>query len=209
MNVKAVIFDLGGVLVRTEFPDVRRQLERRLGFSPGTIDRTVWGSEDWELAQSGALSYEEYWARVGPQLGLSTPQETADFRREYFSGDRVDQELVRLIEQLRTHYKIGLLSNAPDRLGVWLENDWGIAHLFDAIVYSGKVGLTKPDPRIYHLILDELAIQPAEAIFVDDYPRNIEAALALGMKAIRFTSTTALKEELGRYEVWNSEERDA
>jgi epoxide hydrolase-like predicted phosphatase len=206
MTIKAVIFDLGGVLVRTEFPEVRRRLELRMGLEPGTVGRAIWGSKEWELAQIGALSYEEYWKSVGAALGLSSPQEIADFRREYFSADRVDQELVRLIKELRSRYKIGLLSNAPDKLGVWLENEWGIKHLFDAIVYSADVGMVKPDPRIYQLTLERLAVEPSEALFVDDYSRNIEAALALGMRAILFTSTKALEEDLKQYLVWDVED---
>jgi epoxide hydrolase-like predicted phosphatase len=209
MAIKAVIFDLGGVLVRTEFPEVRHQLELQLNLQPGTMDRAIWGSKEWELAQTGALSYEEYWKRVGATLGLATPQEIRDFRRQYFSGDRVDPELVSLIEALRPRYKIGLLSNAPDRLGAWLENDWGIKHLFDAIVYSAQVGMVKPDERMFRLILDQLAVQPSEALLIDDYPRNVEAALALGLEAIRFTGTEALMKELRQYLVWGTRERDA
>lgn len=123
MTIKAVIFDLGGVLVRTEFPEVRQRLEKKLGFAPGTVDRAVWGGEDWELAQIGRISYEEYWRRVGTALGFSTPQEITDFRREYFSGDRLDQELVSLIKELRPRYRVGLLSNAPDKLETWLEDE--------------------------------------------------------------------------------------
>ena len=204
MTIKAVIFDLGGVLVRTEFPEVRHQLELQLGFQRGTVDRTIWGSKEWGLAQIGALTYEEYWERVGATLGLATPQEIADFRRQYFSGDRVDQELVSLIEKLRPRYKIGLLSNAPDRLGTWLENEWGIKHLFDAIVYSARVGMVKPDQRMFQLILEQLAVEPSEALLIDDYPLNVEAALALGMEAIRFTSTEALQDDLRQYLVWDT-----
>ena len=209
MTIKVVIFDLGGVLVRTEFPQVRHRLEKQLGLEPRTLDRVIWGGEDWELAQTGDITYEEYWTRVGATLGFSTPQEISDFRREYFSGDRVDQELVDLIRELRHRYRIGLLSNAPDKLDTWLEDNWGIKQLFDAIVFSAQVGMVKPDPRMFHLILDQLGVLPEEALFIDDYPRNIDAALGLGMKAIRFTSTAALKDELRRYLVWNSEEADA
>ena len=208
MVIKAVIFDLGGVLVRTEFPEVRQRLEERLGCAPGTLDRIVWGGETWELAQSGRISYEEYWRRVGDDLGFSTEEEIKDFRREYFSGDRLDQELVSLIEALRPRYKIGLLSNAPDRLDTWLEEEWGIRGLFDSIVYSAKVGLVKPDPSIFHLILEQLDVAPSEALFIDDFPCNIETALALGMQALRFTSTKALKEELRRYVDWDTEDTE-
>ncbi len=201
-----MIFDLGGVLVRTEFPEVREQLERRLGLPPGTVGHAIWGTEDWELAQLGRISYEEYWTRVGAALGFSSTEEIAQFRREYFSGDRVDQELVSLIGELRAHYRIGLLSNAPDKLDTWLDQEWGIKDLFDAIVYSAKAGMAKPDPRMFHLILQQLDVTPSEALFIDDYSRNIEAAQALGMHAIRFSTTPTLQDELRRYLTRNSED---
>jgi epoxide hydrolase-like predicted phosphatase len=209
MDIKAVIFDLGGVLVRTEFPQARRDLARKLGQELETLDHIIWGREDWELAQIGAITYDEYWNRVGADLGFSTPEELSDFRREYFSGDRVDQELVSLMRNLRSRYKIGLLSNAPDRLDVWLEENWGISNLFDAIVYSAQVGIAKPDSAIFRLILDRLDVPPSETLFIDDYPRNVDAALELGMQAIRFTSTRALLDELPRYVRWSAEDPSA
>ncbi len=208
MAIKAVIFDLGGVLVRTEFPEVRQRLEERLGFTPGTLGQMVWGGEDWELAQTGRISYEEYWRRVGAALGFSTEQEIRDFRCEYFSGDRVDEELVRLIRELRPCYRIGLLSNAPDRLGIWLDEEWGIKDLFDSIIYSAKVGVAKPDPSIFHLSLEQLGLTPTEALFIDDFSPNIDAALALGMQAIRFTNTKTLREELRQYADWGTEDAE-
>lgn len=206
MAIKAVIFDLGGVLVRTEFPEVRQRLEERLGFAPGTLGQIVWGGETWKLAEAGRISYEEYWRRVGAALGFSTEQEIRNFRREYFSGDRVDEDLVGFIKELRPRYRIGLLSNAPDRLGTWLDEEWGIKQLFDSVVYSAKVGVAKPDPSIFRLSLEQLDVAPPEALFIDDYPRNIDAALALGMQAIRFTNTKSLKEELRRYLDWGTED---
>ncbi len=206
MAIQALIFDLGGVIVRTEFPQVRDQLEAKLELAPGTLDRHIWGGAEWELAEIGAITYEEYWERVGAALGFSTPEDIAAFRQEYFSGDRVDQELVQLIRDLKPRYKIGLLSNAPDRLDHWLENYWHIKHLFDAIVYSGRARLAKPDPRIFRQILEQLQVLPSQAIFIDDYPGNVEAALDLGMKALRFTDTATLKEELREYVVWASGE---
>jgi epoxide hydrolase-like predicted phosphatase len=206
MAIKAVIFDLGGVLVRTEFPEVRQRLEERLGFAPGTLGRQIWGGETWELAQSGQITYEEYWQRIGSALGLATQEEITSFRREYFSGDRLDEELVGLIEELRGRYKIGLLSNAPDRLETWLAEEWGITDLFDAVVYSAKVHLVKPDPSIFRIILERLDVAPPEAVFIDDYPPNVDAALRLGMQAIRFTSTEALRHDLRSYVDWSAED---
>lgn len=207
MAIRALIFDLGGVIVRTDFPEVRERLENKLGLAPGTLERHIWDGPDWELAELGAITYEEYWRRVGAALGFSTPEETAAFRREYFSGDRVDQGLLALIRDLKARYKIGLLSNAPDTLDDWLDNHTQVKHLFDAVVYSAQVGLAKPDPRVFHLILDKLKVLPSEAIFIDDSLANVEAALALGMTALRFTDTENLKEELRHHVTWCPVER--
>jgi epoxide hydrolase-like predicted phosphatase len=208
MAIKAVIFDLGGVLLRTTSPEFRSRLEETMRLAPGTLDERIWGGPDWKLAEVGAISYEEYWRRVGASLGLSTPEEIAAFRQEYFSGDHMDQELVELIRDLRARYKIGLLSNAPDKLGYWLHESWDIKRFFDAVVYSAEVGIAKPDPRIYRLILEQLGVQPAQSLLIDDLLDNVDAATALGMKAIHFTDTKTLKEELQEYVVWGSEERD-
>jgi epoxide hydrolase-like predicted phosphatase len=206
MAIKAVIFDLGGVVLRTTSPEVRSRLEDDLHLPTGTLDERIWGGPDWKLAEVGGISYEEYWGRVGASLGLSTPEEIAAFRHEYFSGDHLDQELVDLIRGLRARYKTGLLSNAPDKLGYWLHNRWNIERFFDAVVYSAEVGIAKPDPRIYHLILRRLKVKPSQSVFIDDTPDNVEAAIALGMKAIRFTSTRTLKDELRLYVTWDSGE---
>jgi epoxide hydrolase-like predicted phosphatase len=209
MAIKAVIFDLGGVLLRTTSPEFRSRLEETLRLAPGTLDERIWGGPDWKLAEVGAISYEEYWRRVGASVGLSTPEEIAAFRQEYFSGDHMDQELLDLIRDLRASYKIGLLSNAPDKLGYWLDENWDIKRFFDAVVYSAEVGIAKPDPRIYHLVLEELKVKPSQSLFIDDTPDNVEAAIALGMKAIRFTNTRTLRDELRQYVVWDSEEPGA
>jgi putative hydrolase of the HAD superfamily len=77
-----------------------------------------------------------------------------------------------------------------------LEEQYGIHHLFDVVVNSARAGVAKPDPRAYRLVLDGLGVAPGEALFVDDKPRNISAAEALGIPSILFTSAPALEREL-------------
>src|ERR1700720_1867962 len=67
---------------------------------------------------------------------------------------------------------------------------------FQGILLSGEVGLIKPDPRIFQLFFETFAIDPAEAIFIDDMPPNVDAATALGMHGILFTDPRALRDEL-------------
>ena len=67
---------------------------------------------------------------------------------------------------------------------------------FDTIVISSEVGVMKPDLKIYRLALGQLKVEPAEAVFVDDMPPNVEAARLLGMQAIRFQSPEQILAEL-------------
>lgn len=194
--LKAVVFDWGGVLMRTVDDSGRRKWERKLGLPMYAADRVVHGSRSWKKAQSGIISDAEYWADVAEQLGLDKG-ELGEFRRDYFSGDELDQEMVTFIRELRPHCRIGLLSNASPRLQELLDSS-GVTELFDVIVISGRVGVQKPDPEIYRLVLERLGVAPEETIFVDDFARNIEAAERLGMETMHFRAGVDWRSELSR-----------
>jgi epoxide hydrolase-like predicted phosphatase len=194
--LKAVIFDWGGVLMRTVDPSGRRKWERRLELPLYAVDRVVHGSRSWKQAQSGIISDAEYWADVADQLGLDETT-LAEFRHDYFSGDRLDEEMVQFIRDLRPRFKTALLSNASPQLHRLLD-ELDVAELFDVLVVSGVVGVQKPDPDIYRLVLKRLGLHPQETIFVDDFTRNVEAAQELGMQTLHFRAGMDWKGELSR-----------
>jgi epoxide hydrolase-like predicted phosphatase len=107
-------------------------------------------------------------------------------QRDFFGGDKVDEELVAFIRSLRPTYLTGVISNAWSEARHWLENEWRIADVFDQIVISAEVGVTKPDPRIFHLALDGLEVTPNESVFIDDFDENVKVAREVGMHAILF-----------------------
>jgi putative hydrolase of the HAD superfamily len=194
--LKAVILDWGGVLMRTVDPSGRRKWERKLDLSLHAVDRVVHGSRSWKQAQSGIISDAEYWADVADQLGLDETA-LAEFRHDYFSGDRLDEEMVQFIQDLRPRFKTALLSNASPQLLRLLE-ELEVTGLFDVMVISGMVGVQKPDPDIYRLVLKRLGLRPQETIFVDDFPRNLETAQELGMQTLHFRAGMDWKRELSR-----------
>jgi len=197
MDLQGIIFDMGGVLVRTLDPTPREQVAAQLNTTVEHLYHVVFGGESWRQAQLGHISNDEHWQQVGQQLGLRWPDEVNAFRREFFAGDCLDPEMVSLVRELRSRYRLGLLSNAPAASQRWLER-LGLLELFDAVVISGLVGVMKPDARIYRLALQRLNLLPQEALFVDDDPANVEGALAVGMEAVLFTDPTTLYEELKR-----------
>jgi epoxide hydrolase-like predicted phosphatase len=194
--LKAVIFDWGGVLMRTVDASGRRKWEQRLGLPLYAVDRVVHGSRSWKQAQSGVISDAEYWADVAAQLGLDEAA-LVEFRRDYFGGDRLDHEMVQFIRALRPRFKTALLSNASSQLRDLLD-ELDVTDLFDTVVISGLVGVQKPDRAIYHIVLERLGLASGETIFVDDFIQNIETAQSLGMQTLHFRAGMDWRAELSR-----------
>src|SRR5262245_50691225 len=109
--LRALIFDFGGVLVRTEDWSPRQRWETRLGLAERALDAAVFGSEAARRASRGENSVAEVWADVARALQLDAAQ-LDECRRDFWSGDRLDTELVALIAALRPRYKTAILSNA-------------------------------------------------------------------------------------------------
>lgn len=184
MPIKAIYFDLGGVIVRTEDKTLRTELGQRFGMSYDQIDRFVFGCETAKKASIGLISEEQHWRDVARRLGQpeSEWQSIAD---AFFGGDRIDRNLLAFIESVRPALKTGVISNAWDGLRDYMRKN-GFLAPFDEVIVSAEVGIVKPDARIYQLALDKFGLQPAEAVFVDDMPENIAACQALGMRGVHF-----------------------
>jgi len=196
MSIRAVIFDLGGVLLRTEDPTPRRELAARLGLTREQIYYHVFDSPSARQATLGQITTGEHWESVRRAMGL-TQEEFASVRQAFWGGDRLDAELVDYIRSLRPRYKTALLSNAWDDLREVLTERLKVADAFDELVISAEVGIAKPDPRIYYMALERLGVPAGEAVFVDDFMENIEAARALGLHTVHFRSPEQARDELG------------
>ena len=192
LNIEAIIFDFGGVLVPFSQMDSLKEQEVRLGLQPGKPAETLWQSPDWRLAEVGDITDEEFWRRTGPRLGFHTPEAIRDFLRELFRDAETDRRMADLLRRLRGRYRLGLLSNASDILPRLLRERYGLNGLFDVEVISALVGLAKPDPAIYQLALERIGTAPAATVFVDDYEPNVVAAAELGIQAIHFVGYEAL-----------------
>ncbi len=195
-GIKAVIFDFGGVLMRMENPEPRRQLAEQLGMSMQELEDIVYQGEESRLAEVGSISSHDRWLRVTARLGLDSPDAWRTFPRQFFEGEELDVELVDYVRRLRKSHKTALLSNASDSLDDYVREELGLGDAFDLIIISALVGLKKPDPEIYALTLNRLQVAADEAIFVDDIQENVEGAASVGIHAIRFDTRAALMADL-------------
>lgn len=194
MTIRAVYFDNGGVIVRTEFQAPRQYLAERLGMEYEDLVNAVFESETSKQASIGLITEDEHWAAVMRRLHLPGSQAQA-IRDEFFAGDVIDLALLAYLRSLRKKCKVGLISNAWSGLRPWIISR-KFEDVFDAMIISAEVGMAKPDPRIYQLALEKLGVAASESVFVDDFSENVEGARAVGMHAIHFTRPEKALQEL-------------
>ena len=184
MTIRAVFFDFGGVIQRTDFQAPRQHLAERFGMDYDDIDKLVFATESARRASVGEIQEDVHWQQVLKRL-KQPASELQTIKDGFFGGDVVDRKLVDFIRSLRENYHVGLISNAWDGMRAHLERT-GLIELFETVIISAEVGVMKPEAKIYHLALEQAQVKANEAVFVDDMPVNIEACESRGMTGILF-----------------------
>jgi len=174
-NIDVVVFDAMGVTF-VESDDVSNLLipfvARECGCTNGDTVRKL-----YLPASLGQISSQEFWARVGCAYPAG--------EREYLDTQlTLDPDFVAVAERLEQHYALAMLSNDVSEWSAYLRRRFALDRLFASVVISGDHGFRKPDPHLYHILLQSLSVAPQQCVFVDDQPRNLEAAARLGMRTI-------------------------
>ena len=194
MSIRAVFFDLGGVILRTEYQAPRQQLAERLGMEYDDLDRLVFNSDSGIQAALGAITSQQHWEAVLKRLKRPT-DELQSIRDAFFAGDILDRQLLDFLRSLRGTHKTGLISNAWSDLRDYLVRE-KIDDAFEHIIISAEVGVAKPEPKIFQNALEQAGVKPKEAVFVDDFYVNIEGCEKVGMKGIHFRDTQSALAQL-------------
>jgi epoxide hydrolase-like predicted phosphatase len=197
MSVRAVLFDLGGVIVRTEYQAPRQHLAESLGMDYDDIDRIVFGggtNGSAARATLGQISEDEHWLNVMKIL-KQPASECERIRAEFFAGDIIDRTILDFLRSIRPKYKTGLISNAWSGLRNYILRE-KFDDAFDDMIISSEVGTAKPSEEIFHIALKQLGVSPNEAVFVDDFIENIQACEKAGMKGIYFKDAESAMKQL-------------
>src|SRR5262249_11759958 len=112
---------------------------------------------------------------------------------------RENEDMAALLQSLKTQVPLYLLSNTNEVHYEWLQENYDVARHFEELILSYKVGCCKPDRSIYEHVLQLSRLSAEDCLFVDDLQANIDAALKVGMKAIRFSGVEPLKGDLRSY----------
>jgi putative hydrolase of the HAD superfamily len=187
MTITTVIFDVGGVLLRTEDRRPRTMLADAFGMTYEALENLVFNGESGHAAQRGEVTAVEQWDFVRKTLDLKA-DEVPQVQNTFFSGDVLDRELLDFVSGLRQDFKTAIITNAFDDVREFLSDSFKLNNVFDPIIVSAEEGMMKPDPRIYNIALEKCGVTASEAVFIDDFPHNVKGAQDVGMHAIWFRS---------------------
>jgi epoxide hydrolase-like predicted phosphatase len=198
MPIQALFVDVGGVLVELGPSDERSKWAARFDLTEVQLARIVFDSEAAWHAVVGAVPEAAVWEHAASVLKLNE-QELAEFKRDFWKGERFNTELAQFIQTLRPHCKTGIISNAWSDARSALNSKFNLDSYVDDTIYSAEVKLAKPDVRIFQLALARLDVRPSKAVFVDDVLENVHAAQSLGMKGVQFKNTIQTIDDVKGY----------
>ena len=201
--MKAVVFDFGGVVFRWQplallqevVPHHARDEESARDLAMRLFQSFAVGS-DWAEFDRGTVTPGELVERIARRTGLPAP----DVGRVVHAIPphlEAQSATVSLMQRLReAGHRLFYLSNMPAPYADHLERHHGFFDWFERGVFSARVGLIKPEPAIFELAVAQFGVQPADCVFVDDVPHNVEAAQAAGWQAVHFVDAQQCEADL-------------
>ncbi|KND40400.1 HAD family hydrolase [Streptomyces acidiscabies] len=192
----AVLCDVDNVIRYFDSSGVHA-LERAAGVAEGTTFKVAFAPENDLPLLLGRITGQEWVASIASGLSGLVDESTAwDLGRALLESPfRADDTVVTLLRRARVHVPLVLVTNATLELEADLA-EMKLTDLADHVVSSARVGLAKPDPRIYRLAVELAGVPPERCLFVDDTLENIEAAQALGMSTVHFREAADLERAL-------------
>ena len=193
--IKAIIFDGGGVIVNQELL-MKRFIKL---FKPKSKKKFLHdiNIEAIPLCKN-MISENRFWIKIAGIYGISPEKIPKNLWTKNFDKlTKIDKKMVQLIKNLRISYKIGFVSNTikPHER---INRKRGLFKLFDVVVLSHKIRMTKDDKRIFLMTAKKLKVKPKECIFIDDVKDFVNVSKSVGMKGMQFKNIGQLKSSLGK-----------
>ncbi|WP_163784872.1 HAD family hydrolase [Myxococcus vastator] len=192
-QVKAVLLDLGNVLVFHDNTLLFSRLGARAGLEAAEVARRLTGA-GWTDANRGVLGAEGIRQDVCRALDVDLPM--AEFAPLWSSHFTLHDAVLPRVESLLGRVRVGLVSNTNALHIAYLRPLLPVLQRFDSVVMSCEVGHVKPEPDIFRLALAGVGCAPEEAVFFDDLPEFVQAAEAVGLQGRLFTTADAFDAQL-------------
>jgi putative hydrolase of the HAD superfamily len=194
LAIEAVIFDFGGVLTSSPFEAFAR-FETERGLPIDIIRRTnaanhlenAWAK--FERAEVDIDTFDKLFAEESRALGAEVRGRDV---LPLLQGD-LRPEMVEALKRIKANFKTGCITNnlPANAIGSMTGRSLYVAEvmvLFDHVIESAKIGLRKPDPRIYRMMVETLKVDPNNCVYLDDLGVNLKPAREMGMTTIKVAS---------------------
>ncbi|MDD4893958.1 MAG: HAD family phosphatase [Candidatus Omnitrophica bacterium] len=196
-DIKAVVFDLGNVLVDFDHMVAARKIFGLTKKTPREIFDLFFDSELVALFEEDKISPLEFFAKTKEMLGLKLDYEQfLPVWNKIFFFTENNRQVYNLAKSLKKRYKVALLSNINALHFDYLKKNFPVFDAFQNIITSFEAGARKPAPLIYKKALDLLGVLPQDTFYTDDRTDLIEKACSLGIHGFVFKSVEQLKKDL-------------
>jgi putative hydrolase of the HAD superfamily len=197
LAISAVVFDYGMVLSGPPYPQAREELNRIARLPHEQLESYYW--IDRLAYDRGDLTGLAFWEKLSADAKLDlTAEEIAELNKwDAHMWTTVNPEMLEWHKSLKiNNLKTGILSNMGDSVMESILENFAWIEDFDVLIWSFQHRMIKPDPEIYHLLLEKLCTVPEETLFLDDKLENIDAARRLGIQALQFSTVDQLRQDL-------------
>lgn len=211
MKRPVVVFDFGGVLfnwqpavlIQAVLPHHARSDEEAMALAAKVFQSFVPGS-DWSEFDRGALGWDEVSARIARRTGL--PQSDVQALMAAIPPHLAPMAATVdwLMRLAATGTRLHFLSNMPRPFADYLTREHAFLDRFSSGVFSCEVGQIKPNADIFETAAQRFGVPPQELVFIDDSVHNVQAAQALGWRAVQFVDARQCEQELARHGWWMS-----
>ena len=185
-SIKAVIWDLAGVVLHTVKGTFNSLLAERLDAPLNDVER-LFSSKENDLWDIDEIDDDTFYTFLLEELKMS--MEKKSILRKFMLKDfYIDQDILAYINKIRKSFTTALLTNFPAHMHDFMKTDWIVDDAFDYMIASCDVKLIKPDPAIYTLTLARIGCLAEESVFIDDREINVKAAEKLGITGIVYQS---------------------
>ncbi len=189
--IKAIIFDLGGVVISHSFEHTTNLMAKNFDVkSEDVVNLYERMRKDWNLGKITVWDVAKEFNKLLPEA-KPLKEIVNSWKKEHEKDSTINKEVLKILNSLRKKYKIVLLSNTID-LHYNAIKKTGIYSRFDKLFASYKLGLMKPQPKIFKKVLSQIKVKPQEAVFVDDNEGHIKGAKNAGLKTVLFENAKDL-----------------
>lgn len=198
MKIKAVFFDMGGVMVRSSVDDISKMTGRLLRIKNFHFLDSPLVKDLSRLLDRGKISEEQFWRKLFKRVNKPFDSSCLRIIPNALKKIRIRVKMKKLVFFLKNRgIKTAVLSNTHKTFNQ-VHYRLGHYQIFDYLILSSEVGWRKPDKEIFYYALSLVKVKPQEVIFIDNMKENVEAAEAVGMKVILYQNTNQVWREVKR-----------